>query len=214
MSLEGVSGWSIRFEERCLLQVTKHSGYLSSKKTCESVTQVHDLTWNKRRLTICKVHEVAGLLYGLCQTILAEDFGMRHISVMWTATYLYGLCLAWMCTNQWKLLKKYNETLVYYYDAKTNSSHYSGNTLSCHNWKIFPRVQESESVVDCCIISMFHKVRLLANILVNMCRGYSMIQHVANHHKNWDLTICKRMTGTHCLLIPLMGQILSTCSIP
>jgi hypothetical protein len=44
MSLEGVSGWAIRFEERYLLQVTEHSGYLSSKKNCESVTQVHDLT--------------------------------------------------------------------------------------------------------------------------------------------------------------------------
>jgi hypothetical protein len=66
----------------------RHSGYFSSKKNSESVTQVHDLTWNNGRLTICKVDEVVGLLYGLCQTILTEDFGMRHIPVMWNTTYI------------------------------------------------------------------------------------------------------------------------------
>jgi hypothetical protein len=66
----------------------KHSGRPSTSKTTENVEKILELIHKDRRRTIHELADSAGISYGVCQEILAENLNMHCTAVQFVPELL------------------------------------------------------------------------------------------------------------------------------
>ena len=81
LSLAQVFQWHTRFKTgRTSVDGDEHTERSTSRTTPETVARIQQLIRHDRRRTIRDIAEDAGVGYGKCQRVLAEEFGMHRVA--------------------------------------------------------------------------------------------------------------------------------------